>query len=132
MKKQKTTADFEAALSRLRAAVREEERDWQEAEWRAVLRQAIARGSEKPPERMFTKRRMLWASAAGLLLVGFAAAYFLGLRREPVATISESAAGIAEHTDRGQETITLTLISQESGLRVYWCLNRNFHWEGEE
>lgn len=31
-----------------------------------------------------------------------------------------------------QDVLSMTLVSQETGLKVYWTLNRNFEWKEEE
>ncbi|GEM_PF-5825077 len=133
MKKQKMSGDFKAALARLRAAAREEERDWQDAEWRAALRLATSGKPETQPAKTFPKRRLVWASAgAGLLLIGLAASHFLGLRRESIPFLAGSKVPLAEEFHEDQEMISMTLISPESGLRIYWYLKKNFQWEEGE
>jgi anti-sigma factor RsiW len=45
----------------------------------------------------------------------------------PEGLIASSAGGKTP-----QDVLSMTLVSQETGLKVYWTFNRNFEWEEEE
>jgi hypothetical protein len=46
---------------------------------------------------------------------------------EPEGLIASSAGG-----KTSQDMLSMTLVSQETGLKVYWTFNRNFEWKEEE
>jgi hypothetical protein len=37
----------------------------------------------------------------------------------------------AAQKEASQDVVSVTLVSQDSGLKVVWFLNRNFEWKGE-
>jgi hypothetical protein len=71
----------------------------------------------------------------------FADSRFPRLRRDvpfPIQKERRQAVGeemMIARSARGKDTqdiVSMTLVSQETGLKVYWTLNRNFEWKEEE
>jgi hypothetical protein len=168
--------EFRAAIAGLRTAVRRDELDWPEAEWKLLM----ARIKKEPPARrafplgMTPKPVWAYGAAALLLLVlsviilrtrlfppapvqpaeilastevqpgrslKFADSQFSRLRRDipfqvktkgPRAIESETLISASAERKNLQDMLSMTLVSQETGLKVHWTFNRNFDWKEEE
>ena len=133
MRKKGKRGDLGAALARLRAAAREEERDWQDAEWRALLDKAASQRPEPPLALPAPSPRFAWRYATLILFfIGLAAVFFWNVRPKPSGPlVSENAASARDEESGSQDVISMTLVSQESGLRVHWYFNKNFDWKEE-
>ena len=128
-----------AALAALRTAAKSEDvPDWTEAEWRALMARAAGqagpgRVGEEAPARPAFRRRWAAASAAGAL-IGLAALALLF--RGPVPgpsgrTASGVQAGGTVLAAGGQDVLSMTMVSQETGLQIVWFLDKNFDYKGE-
>jgi hypothetical protein len=129
--------EFREAMARFKAAAREEGvPDWSEGEWKALMARATqgARGRrEKKSALGANGLRPHWTSASALgLVVGLAVLFvlFRGPVRGPERTTTASRAGEAD-TERGQDVVAMTMVSQETGLQIVWFLDRNFDWKGD-
>ncbi|HSA95961.1 MAG TPA: zf-HC2 domain-containing protein, partial [Acidobacteriota bacterium] len=125
-----------AALGAFRtAAVAERVPDWTEGEWKALMVRAVAGGRQEREKKDGIGRPALWprwaaASALGLVL-GLAVLSVLfrtpGLGPERTAANaalpSAAAAG-------GQDVVSVTMVSQETGLQVVWFFDKTFNYEG--
>jgi predicted anti-sigma-YlaC factor YlaD len=115
--------EYRQALARVREEAREERvKDWDEAEWAALM----ARVRREAPERgrLSAPARLRWAAASALgAFLGLAVLTMLfkdgGLERRGAPPAGEPS------------VVSLTLVSQETGLQVVWFLDRNFEWKGD-
>jgi anti-sigma factor RsiW len=128
---------FRAALAAVTAAARAEAvGDWTEREWRSLMARAAseAKAAGQAPEGAarpaFQPR---WAAASvigaclGLVVLGM---LFRGPSQRPDAMTA--AAGLpAAAGAGGQDTLTMTLVSPETGLQIVWILDKNFDWKGD-
>ena len=57
---------------------------------------------------------------------------FLIRAEKPRAVESETLTARSARGQDSQDLLSMTLVSQETGLKVYWTLNRNFEWKEEE
>ena len=117
-------AEYRESLSRLKAAAKAESvPDWSEGEWRALAAQfGPADPGEKRPAFLAQPR---WAAASVL-------GAFLGLA---VLTMlfKDGNLGLRKTSDAGEPSVvSLTLVSQETGLQVVWFLDKNFEWKGDK
>jgi len=106
--------------------------DWTDAEWRGMLK-TITAGKVKVrswPRRLVQSP----AFAFGVALLAFAAGMLLLNRpgpapsgQQPVALGGPSAAGLKESA--GQDVLSMTIVSQETGLKIVWFFNKNFEWK---
>ena len=129
--------DLQTALAGFKAAARAEKViDWSEGEWKALMARvaAGAGADEKAPVR--APRPVLlprWAAASvigaflGLAVLG---ALFRGPSPRPDAAAIAGGALIAAGTG-AQDTLTMTLVSPDTGLQVVWILDKNFDWKGD-
>jgi hypothetical protein len=115
--------EYRAALGRVRAAAREERaKDWSDPEWKGLLARITAEKTErKSPATGFRPR---WAMASGLAAVILLAVLTLVFRNSIFRPEGTAAAP-------GPEVMSVTMVSQETGLQVVWFLNKNFEWKGD-
>jgi anti-sigma factor RsiW len=120
----KELEEYRESMSRLKAAAKAESvLDWSEGEWRALTdRFRPAAPGEKRPSFLARPR---WAAASVL-------GAFLGLA---VLTMlfKDGNLGPRETSAAGEPSVvSLTLVSQETGLQVVWFLDKNFEWKGDK
>jgi predicted anti-sigma-YlaC factor YlaD len=120
----KELGEYRQALTRLKAAAKAESvPDWSEGEWRALA--ARFKPAAPPTKRPAFLARPRWAAASVLGM-------FLGLA---VLTMlfKDGSLGPREKSTAGEPSVvSLTLVSQETGLQVVWFLDKNFEWKGDE
>jgi anti-sigma factor RsiW len=128
---------FRAELAGLKAAARAEGiAGWTEAEWKAAMARvrADANGTAPSPVRAagsaFAPR---WAAASaigvvlGLVVLG---GLFRGPSPHPDAAAGPAEALVTARTGE-QDTLTMTMVSPETGLQIVWILDKNFDWKGD-
>jgi anti-sigma factor RsiW len=117
-------AEYRRALGRVRAAAQEEGvKDWTGAEWQALMAAiAASRPGRRGPAFGLRPR---WALASGLAAVAVLAATVLIFKD---ASFRQREAGSVP----GPDVVSVTMVSQETGLQVVWFLNKNFDWKGEQ
>jgi len=120
----KELGEYRQALTSLKAAAKAESvPDWSEGEWRALAAQF--KPSFQTTARPGFLARPRWAAASVL-------GAFLGLT---VLTMlfKDGNLGRRETSAAGEPSVvSLTLVSQETGLQVVWFLDKNFEWKGDE
>lgn len=169
--------ELRTALSGYKAAIRQDEFDWPEAEWKSLMERIK---TQPPPRRIVSlgaTPRAAWATGAAalLLLAGLTTLVpRTGLLRHapvpltetlastelqpgrslefgniqvshprqdipfsagalgPRAIESETLVAALAEGKESQDVVSMTLVSQETGLKVHWTLNRNFEWKVEE
>lgn len=121
---------YRATLRALRTAAKGEGvPDWTEGEWKALMVRATASagndGKETAAGRPAPWPRWAAASAAGVL-VGLVVlgVLFRGPDPGPKGRVAAAAA-------REQDVVSLTMVSQETGLQIVWFFDRNFDYKGE-
>jgi len=131
-------AEYRESLSRLKAAAKAENvPDWSEGEWRALMAHAIGTGREVREGGMGRRPALFrprWAAASvlgaflGLIVL---AVLFRGPMDGPerVATAGRTN---QEAAVRNQDVVSMTMVSQETGLQVVWFLDKNFEWKGDK
>jgi hypothetical protein len=111
-------------LTRLKAAAKAESvPDWSEGDWRALM--ARLRPDASAAWRPTFLARPRWAAASVL-------GVFLGLA---VLTMlfKDGNLGQRETSAAGEPSVvSLTLVSQQTGLKIVWFLDKNFEWKGDE
>jgi len=129
--------ELREALSRFKAAATAESvPDWSEGEWKALMVRAAggtARDGEK--KRAWGGHVLLprWAAASALgALIGLAVLSVLfrgpgpGPAERPDPPLALADAG------RAQDVVSMTMVSQETGLQIVWFLDKNFDYKGEQ
>jgi anti-sigma factor RsiW len=122
--------DFRAALDGFKAAAKAENvTDWSEREWRALMARASAGGrasgeAARPAGGRILRPHWVTASVLGALLgLAVLSVLFRGPSQRPeLATATGT---------RGQDVLTMTMVSPDTGLQVVWILDKNFDWKGD-
>ncbi|MBE3112850.1 MAG: hypothetical protein IMZ46_20455 [Acidobacteria bacterium] len=120
----KELGEYRQALTRLKAAAKAESvPDWSEGEWGALAaRFKPAADATKRPAFLARPR---WAAASVL-------GAFLGLAVLSLV-FKDGNLGPRGTSPAGEPSVvSLTLVSQETGLQVVWFLDKNFEWKGED
>jgi hypothetical protein len=127
--------ELRAALTRFKAAAMDERvPDWSEGEWQALMVRATGgapRGGEQRAARAGRVLLPRWAAASALgALIGLAvlAALFRGPGPGP-AERPEPPLALAD-AGRAQDVVSMTMVSQETGLQIVWFLDKNFDYKG--
>ena len=116
--------EYRDALGRVKAAAQEERAgDWSDPEWKGLLARITAEKTGKgKPVPGFRPR---WAMASGLATVILLAVLTLVFRNSIFRPEGTAPAP-------GPEVVSVTMVSQETGLQVVWFLNKNFEWKGDK
>jgi predicted anti-sigma-YlaC factor YlaD len=120
----KELAEYGESLSRLKAAAKAERvPDWSAGEWQAL---ATRFRPERPAKRRLAfLARPRWAAASVL-------GAFLGLAVLSLV-FKDGNLGPRGTSPAGEPSVvSLTLISQETGLQIVWFLDKNFEWKGDK
>jgi anti-sigma factor RsiW len=120
----KELTEYRESLSRLKAAAKAESvPDWSEGEWRALA--ARFRPAATATRRPAFLAQPRWAAASVLgVFLGLAVLTML-FKDGNLGPRGTSAAG-------EPSVVSLTLVSQETGLQLVWFLDKNFEWKGDE
>jgi len=116
--------EYRESLSRLKAAAKAERvPDWSEGEWRALAgRFRLAAPESRRPAWLARPR---WAAASVL-------GAFLGLAALAML-FKDRGLGPPETSPAAEPSVvSLTLVSQETGLQIVWFLDKNFEWKGDK
>lgn len=172
----KELQEYKAALAGLKAIARNEERDWEEPEWKNVIAVAIDQDIPLRRRPFIAKPKIAWAYGMIMILaLGAAALITRNIIQKPGPVLSSeiiaptpaessrqwnldgreaprrlqdrpllaktipaedagkkpALPGISEKKD-SQDILSVTLVSQSTGLRVYWTFDRNFDWKEEK
>jgi anti-sigma factor RsiW len=120
----KELEEYRSALGRVQASAREEKLgDWSESEWKALMARITAeKGAKRSPVLGLRPR---WAMASGM-----AAVIILAVT---VLFVKDTAFGPQETSPvPGPDVVSVTMVSQETGLQVVWFFNKNFEWKGDK
>ena len=120
----KELGEYRQALTRLKAAAKAESvPDWSEGDWRALM--ARLRPDASAAWRPTFLARPRWAAASVL-------GVFLGLA-VLIMLFKDGNLGQRETSAAGEPSVvSLTLVSQQTGLKIVWFLDKNFEWKGDE
>jgi len=126
---------FRAALAALRTAAKGEGvPDWTETEWRALMARTAGQSEtgeagQAAPARPAFRPRWAAASAAGALIGLVALAL---LFRGPVSgPEGRTTAGGPAVAAGEQDVLSMTMVSQETGLQIVWFFDKDFDYKGE-
>ncbi len=126
--------DMAAALEAAKGLAHEEGlRDWTDTEWRQMLRALTAVDFDRRPRFERLVRRPVFASGLALLIF---AATLLWLTKNPPLKLGDrlpqarsQTAGERPKESGAQDVISMTLVSQETGLKIVWFFDNKFEWK---
>ena len=117
-------------LTETRDWLNREKTSWEEAEWRQSVNKALQPKEADKKELAPWPFRPVWAWLS-MLVVTVVISLVL-LKPIPSGNDIPSQGKAAEEESSGsQEIVAITLVSQESGLKINWFLNKNFNLEEE-
>jgi anti-sigma factor RsiW len=129
--------ELREALARFKASAKAESvPDWNEGEWKALMARATGGAARNGDEKARQDGRVLlprWTAASALgALIGLAvlSALFRGPGPGP-AERPDPPLALAD-AGRAQDVVSMTMVSQETGLQIVWFLDKNFDYEGEQ
>ena len=126
-----------AALGAFRTAAREEGvPDWTEGEWKALMVRATGGSPERRDGEAGSGSRAPWprwaaASALGALLgLVVLSVLFRVPGSAPERMTPEAGPGLEAAAPKAQDVVSVTMVSQETGLQIVWFFDKKFDYEG--
>ncbi len=129
------------SLEKTKEWLAKERIDWNERDWQQALQRAI---KDKKPEvapLVSWPFKKVWAySLIGMLVVALTLIFIIrpliiqkkmGLGSEKF-TQEQAQLFRSSPEESEQEVVSMTLVSQETGLKIVWFLNKNFELEVKE
>jgi len=104
--------------------------DWPEEEWQGLIQKAIQGEELVPSLRPRWRLKRAWAYA---LITGAAVILSLFIMRFSIFR-DKTGWGAKEDADLAiqQESISMTMVSHETGLKIVWFFNKNFEIKEEK
>ena len=125
------------ALAGAKALSREEAvPDWTDPEWHALMARIITEKAAPRGKGVRLLPRPVFISVmAAVILVAAGFAYLFraslfGPKRTAVAQRTTTVH--REELKTGQDVVSVTMVSRETGLQVVWFFNKNFEWKGDQ
>jgi predicted anti-sigma-YlaC factor YlaD len=120
----KELGEYRQALTRFKAAAKAASvPDWSEGEWQALAARFKPAAPTTRRPAFLAKPRWAAASVLGV---------FLGLAVLSLV-FKDGNLGPRETSPAGEPSVvSLTLVSQETGLQVVWFLDKKFEWKGDD
>jgi hypothetical protein len=125
--------EFRAYLSlvgQTRKWLTEEKIQWEEGEWQQAVRSAVNQGAAKRTSWVPWPFPKAWAYA---LMAGVMLLITTLVVRPPFLErigLTPPSGDVAEV--KRQEVVSMTMVSEETGLKIVWFLNKNFDLEENE
>ena len=109
--------------------IRSETTEWRDNEWQSTVKKAV--NSNTSSNRIFIPLPIKPAWAAGVLLVLVTALSVFIMNPSLSKEGSQASRSAALQSEGSQTTVELTLVSQETGHKIKWILNKEFNLEEE-
>jgi len=126
-----------AALGEFRTAAKAEGiPDWTEGEWKALMVRATAGDQAVGEVKPSAGRPAAWprwaaASALGILMgLVIMSVLFKTPGLGPERTTANASGGGETAGPKEQDVVSVTMVSQETGLQVVWFFDKKFDYEG--
>jgi len=130
-----------ASLAEIKAlAGVEKKKDWSETEWKKLIRRAVSQKPEKRPIVPGLRPAAAWAATFTAVLVlglvlffnnaDFKTVKISAISGEQTAKKAGPPAGGSSHQEkREQDVVSVTLVAQDTGLKVVWFFDKKFEWK---
>lgn len=106
--------------------------DWQEKEWKSMVEKAVQREESVPAFRLRWQQKKAWAymviAGAAVIISLFVLRFSFFKSKLTVEKKVEKSAS----TTLQQESVSLTMVSRETGLKIVWFFNKNFELKEEK
>lgn len=96
--------------------------EWEESAWRRVLGEAVTAASRGSRPWQPWPFRPVWAYLSMAVLAAALTVWVV----KPLPETGDPEHLLAASSSSSQDIVSMTLVSQETGLKVQWFLNRNF------
>jgi hypothetical protein len=114
------------SLEKTKEWLKEDSKDWEDWEWQAALQGVKKENVPKASPLVPWPFKKTWAYS----LMAVCAVVLTLLVVRP--SFIEEGTGPGERTLAQQEVISMTMVSQETGLKIVWFFNKNFKLEEVE
>ena len=113
---------------------------WEGGEWKKILNRAKEPSEKKISPFAPWPFKKGWAFACMLLFTVLLSVFviqpaplkrFLGIGSNSSASLQKGFASKIEQVKK-QETILMTMVSRESGLKIVWIFDKDFSWEEDQ
>ncbi len=130
-------ADLAKALAAAKAMFRKEAvPDWTDPEWHALMARIITeKAAARSKGARPLARPVLVSAVAAVILVAAGLAYLFRIQLfGPKGTVAAQGTAVVhgEELKAGQDVVSVTMVSRETGLQVVWFFNKNFEWKGDK
>jgi anti-sigma factor RsiW len=116
------------SLGKVKEWLKEEKRDFKGGEWEEIIREAVEKRKPEVSPLIPWPFKKVWAyalmAAVAVLMAFFATSPFLKKELNPEAKVSAAL--------QTQDVISITLVSQETGLKIFWFFDKNFELKEAE
>jgi hypothetical protein len=126
-----------AALMAFRTAARDEDiPDWTEGEWKALMVRATGGSPDRRDGKAGFGSRIPWprwatASALGALLGLVVLSVLLRVPAPAPERMTKAASlGLEAAAPKAQDVVSVTMVSQETGLQIVWFFDKTFDYKG--
>ncbi|MFQ6070448.1 MAG: anti-sigma factor family protein [Candidatus Aminicenantales bacterium] len=126
------------SLQRTKELLQEEMKEWEEEEWQKAVDRALKEKMVFFPSRLHPGKRWVYASLAALsalvLVVVLSVTVFKSGFLPLKSTAEKGYAPLSEsiEPESRQDTVSMTLVSSETGLRIKWFFIKDIDLEVKE
>jgi anti-sigma factor RsiW len=131
----KEAEEISAALDAAKGMAQKEAlRDWTDAEWRQMLRSVTAAKVVRRQRAVRLVQKPAFAFGLALMIFAAGALWLhkkLPWRPEEGDALQARSQTAAQRSGEssGQDVMSMTIVSQETGLKIVWFFNKNFEWK---
>lgn len=120
---------YRLSLNEIKIWIRSETTEWMDKEWADCVKKAVDSKSLK--KRMFIPLSFKPAWAVGAMLIIMIAFSVFIMNPSFLEKESQTVRSQVLKSEESQKTVELTLVSQETGHKIKWILNKEFNLEEE-
>ncbi len=117
---------YVVSLEKTKEWLEEDGKDWEDREWQAVLQRVKKERAPKVSPLAPWPFKKTWAYALMAVCVVVLTLFVV----KP--SFIEEGTGAGERMLAQQEVISMTMVSQETGLKIVWIFNKNFELKESE
>jgi anti-sigma factor RsiW len=120
---------YRNSLKKTRNWIRSETTEWEDKEWADCIKKAVNSHSFKT--RIFIPLSFKPAWAVGVMVIMAIALSVFIMNPSFIKKVSQASRSPALQSEGSQKAVELTLVSQETGHKIKWILNKEFNLEEE-
>ncbi len=127
------------SLGKVKEWLKEEKRDLENREWEEIIKKAVEKGTPRVSPLIPWPFKKAWAYALMAFLAVAITLFvvnssFIQEKGRGVEGLKQAQAQLPANSlqESQQDVISVTLVSQETGLRIFWFLDKNFELKEEK